>query len=116
MYAPTGVNVLLRHSGDLKSWMDKGGRIKIVVQDPSSPMVEAIRAQLDFFTDFDSSLNAALATLSKNASPDRMEFRLLSFNPGFSLVIIDPQGKSGHLIVEFHGFRDNSIADRMHIE
>ncbi len=93
MYAPTGVNILLRHSGDLKSWIAKGGRTRIVVQDPSSPMVEAVRAQLDVITDFDSTLNAALATLSKNALPGRMEFRLLPFNPGFSLVIFDPQGK-----------------------
>ena len=42
--------------------------------------------------------------------------RLLATNPGFSLVVLDPGGVGGRLIVEFHGFQDDSIGDRMHVE
>ncbi len=115
-YAPTGVNVLLRHASDIKGWVAAGGRARIVVQDPKSEMVDAVREQLDTDTDFDSSLHAVLQTLSRITSAEGIKLRLLRFSPGFSLVILNPQSKTGRLIVEFHGFRDENIADRMHIE
>jgi hypothetical protein len=115
MYAPTGVNVLLRHAADIGRWAARGGRARIVVQDPAVAGVDDVRAQLDDHTDFDTSLGASLATLSKLASSGGVEVRLLPFNPGFSMVVVDPRGRAGRLIVEFHGFRDENIAERMHV-
>jgi hypothetical protein len=115
MYAPTGVNVLLRHAADIKRWVAEGGRARIVVQDPAVAGVADVRAQLDDHTDFDTSLGASLATLSKLATPGGVDVRLLPLNPGFSMVVIDPRGRAGRLIVEFHGFRDESITERMHV-
>jgi hypothetical protein len=115
MYAPTGVNVLLRHAADIKRWAAKGGRARIVVQDPAVAGVDDVRAQLDDHTDFDTSLGASLATLSKLASSGGVDVRLLPLNPGFSMVVVDPRGRAGRLIVEFHGFRDENIAERMHV-
>jgi hypothetical protein len=110
------VNVLLRHASDLKRWVAAGGHARIVLQDPRSDVLDAVREQLDTNTDFDSSLHAVLQTLSRITTADGLKLRLLRISPGFSLVIVNPQGKDGRLIVEFHGFQDESITDRMHIE
>jgi len=40
----------------------------------------------------------------------------LDFNPGFSLVAIDPGARNGLVIAEFHGFRSDVALARMHIE
>ncbi len=44
------------------------------------------------------------------------EYRLLDYNPGFSLVAIDPSARDGRLIVEFHGFHNEATSSRMHME
>jgi hypothetical protein len=117
MYAPTGVNVLLRHTADIRRWIQRGGTsARMVILDPSSPGVEASRAQLDQSTDLDSALVASLATVSRLDALDDFELRLLGVNPGFSLVVLDPRRVGGRLFVEFHGFQDDSIGDRMHLE
>jgi hypothetical protein len=36
-------------------------------------------------------------------------------NPGFSLVIVNADDPGGYVIFESHGFKDDNIADRMHI-
>jgi len=45
-----------------------------------------------------------------------LEYRLLDYSPGFSLVAIDPGKRHGTVIVEFHGFHNESTTSRMHIE
>ncbi len=117
MYAPTGVNVLLRHTADIRRWMERRGTsARVVVLDPDSGALDATRLQLDQSTDFDSALQASLATVARLDALDGLELRLLATNPGFSLVVLDPGGVGGRLIVEFHGFQDDSIGDRMHVE
>lgn len=117
MYAPTGVNVLLRHTADIRRWMERRGTsARVVVLDPDSGALDATRLQLDQSTDFDSALRASLATVARLDALDRFELKLLATNPGFSLVVLDPGRIGGRLIVEFHGFRDDSIGDRMHVE
>lgn len=117
MYAPTGVNVLLRHTADIRRWMERRGTsARVVVLDPDSVALDATRMQLDQSTDFDSALKASLATVARLDALDRFQLRLLATNPGFSLVVLDPRRVGGRLIVEFHGFQDGSIGDRMHVE
>ncbi len=117
MYAPTGLNVFLRHSADIRRWMERRGTsARVVVLDPDSGALEATRVQLDKSTDFDTALRASLATLAKLDTLEGVQLRLLGANPGFSLVVLDPDRGSGRLIVEFHGFRDDGIGDRMHVE
>jgi hypothetical protein len=43
-------------------------------------------------------------------------YRLASYNPGFSLVAIDPGARHGVVMVEFHGFHNQVTNTRMHIE
>jgi hypothetical protein len=116
MYAPSGVNVLRRHAGDLRRWTAAGGRARIVVHDPRAAAVDNVRAQLDANTDFGDDLDAAVTSLDNLAASGGLEYRLLPLNPGFSLVVVNPRQRGGRLIVEFHGFQDESISDRMHVE
>jgi len=117
IYAPTGVNLLPRHSADIKRLLlEQGGTARVVVQDPSSPMMSTVREQLDSSTDFDASLSVSISTLALLGSSAGLQYRLLPFSPGFSLVVVDPRRRSGRVIVELHGFRDENISDRMHLE
>jgi hypothetical protein len=116
MYAPSGVNVLLRHSADLRRWISAGGQARIVVHDPAAGNIDAVRAQLDDNTDFGKDLEASLAALDKLAGLGGLEYRLLPLNPGFGLVAINPRHRGGRVIVEFHGFQADDIGDRMHVE
>jgi hypothetical protein len=117
MYAPTGVNVLLRHTADIRRWMERRGTsARVVMLDPDSGALDATRLQLDQSTDFDSALQASLATVARLDALEGFELKLLATNPGFSLVVLDPGRVGGRLIVEFHGFQDDSIGDRMHVE
>ena len=44
------------------------------------------------------------------------DYKLLDYNPGFSLVAVDPTSRNGQIIVEFHGFHNEATSSRMHIE
>jgi hypothetical protein len=44
------------------------------------------------------------------------DYKLLNYNPGFSLVAVDPSSRNGQVIVEFHGFHNEATSSRMHIE
>ena len=116
MYAPSGVNVLRRHGGDIKRWLAAGGRARFVVHDPGAGAVDTLATQLDEDNDFGKDLTASLDSLDKLAGSGGLDYRLLSLNPGFSLVVVNPRQRGGRLIVEFHGFQDESISDRMHVE
>jgi hypothetical protein len=48
--------------------------------------------------------------------PGSFQYRLLAYNPGFSLVAIDPSTRGGRLIVEFHAFHNEATSSRMHVE
>jgi hypothetical protein len=98
------------------------GRIRAVILDPADPdVVEAVGRQLTgeyAAQPFGDSLNAAFSTLSNMAlwpMAGRLAFRLLDLNPGFSIVALDPHGRDGLVIVEFHGFHNESSAHRMHL-
>jgi hypothetical protein len=116
MYAPSGVNVLRRHGGDIKRWLAAGGRARFVVHDPGAGAIDTLATQLDEDNDFGKDLTASLDSLDKLAGSGGLDYRLLSLNPGFSLVVVNPRQRGGRLIVEFHGFQDESISDRMHVE
>lgn len=116
LYAPSGVNVLRRHGGDIKRWLAAGGRARFVVHDPAAGAIDTLATQLDEDNDFGNDLTASLDSLDKLAGTGRLQYRLLSLNPGFSLVVVNPRQRGGRLIVEFHGFQDESISDRMHVE
>lgn len=128
IYAPSAVNLLSAHSCELlrTGCLAKAeGSVRVVVLDPSRE--EAIRLaahhlddSLDYpiqsFADSLQSTTARLNAMSSWSLSGSFEYRLLDYNPGFSLVGIDPSKRGGHLIVEFHGFHNESTSSRMHIE
>jgi hypothetical protein len=46
----------------------------------------------------------------------RFQWRMLDYNPGFSLVVIDPDHASGTVIFESYGFHQRSTDTRMTVE
>jgi hypothetical protein len=58
----------------------------------------------------------SLARMQQKAAPGKMEYRFMPYSPGYSMVIVDRETRNGRIIVEFFGFRNEFITDRMHIE
>jgi hypothetical protein len=115
-YGPSLVNVLHNSSDIKREILDKGGQVRVLVQDPTNEASMAIlRQQLDLSNDLDHDLKGALFTLNKMVKWGNVQYRLLPYSPGLSLTIIDPDGRDGRLVVEFFGFHNELIRDRMHI-
>jgi hypothetical protein len=122
IYGPSAVNVL-RGAAEIKQEiLDKGGNVRVLLQDPDeSAGLAILHRQLDqlFSLDLDEDIKASLRTLKNMSTWDKggtVEYGLLPYSPGFSLVIIDPDGRNGRLIVEFFGYQTELISERMHIE
>lgn len=127
LYAPSGVNFLSQERCDaLRSGIlaRAGGEVRIIVMDPNAhPALELAGRQLDDAVDFvvqrlAPSLEIALARLERMTDwpvSGLLSFRLSHYNPGISLLIIDPRSRDGLAIVEIHGFHGESTSARMHL-
>ncbi|WP_285790630.1 hypothetical protein [Micromonospora sp. NBRC 101691] len=127
IYAPSAVNLLspercevLRH----RVLGGAAGRARIVVLDPTQEVAVAeVSRQLDDSLDyplqeFGPSLASVVQQLRRMASwqvAGKLEYGFLSYNPGFSLVAVDPKSHKGVVIVEMHAFHNTSTASRMHL-
>jgi hypothetical protein len=128
IFAPSGVNLLTAHHCELLRGgplSRSGGVVRVVVLDPSrDAAIDLATRQLDDSLDyptqkFRASLEATIGKLEAITSwlvPGSFQYRLLGYNPGFSLVAIDPSTRGGRLIVEFHGFHNEATSSRMHVE
>ena len=128
IFAPSGVNLLTAHNCELLRGgplSRSGGIVRVVVLDPSrDAAIDLATRQLDDSLDFPTqkfraSLEATIGKLEAITSwpvPGRFQYRLLAYNPGFSLVAIDPSSRGGRLIVEFHAFHNEATSSRMHLE
>ena len=128
VFAPSAVNLLSPQTCEtLRTGLlsRKGGSVRVVILDPREP--EAVRIasrQLDDSVRFQvQRLFAALESMIERLEAMRrwkvagtFAYRLFPYNPGFSLVIIDPETTHGRVIVEVHGFRNQSTFTRMHVE
>lgn len=120
IYGPSSTNALRE---DLeREVLSKNGEVRVILQDPSSPAIEYLCDQLDtrdpradLKRDLESSLKL-LGYIASSYPTGKLEYRLLPYSPGFSMVIVDPDSSSGRVIVEFLGFRYQHIKQRMHIE
>lgn len=102
------------------------GLVRVAVLDPTAAEAVALASrQLDDGLDFTTTRRlpealedtvALLDTIAGWPTPGRFEHRLVGFNPGFSVVAFDPEERHGLLIVEFHGFHNESVESRMHVE
>jgi hypothetical protein len=128
IFAPSGVNLLNAHNCELLRagpLSRAGGIVRVVVLDPSrDAAIDLATRQLDDSLDyptqkFRASLEATIGKLEAIAHwtvPGSFQYRLLAYNPGFSLVAIDPSTRGGRLIVEFHAFHNEATSSRMHVE
>jgi hypothetical protein len=44
-----------------------------------------------------------------------VEYGVIPYSPGFSITVVDANGKNGRLVIEFYGYQNELINDRMHI-
>lgn len=115
IYGPTAVNVLV-NSADIKRFvLARGGVVRIIVQDLEPVALRQTAIQLDDNLDLARTLHSSLAMLDKLATTAGFSYRKLPMNPGFSLIIVNASDPDGYVIFESHGFKDENIADRMHI-
>jgi hypothetical protein len=120
IFAPTAVNILSAHNYELlrTGVLNKpDGIVRVVVLDVANESaVQLATRQLDDsldypVQDFRASLQATMRQLRIMASwhlRGSFDYRRLDYNPGFSLVSIDPATSDGHVIVEFHGFHNEA--------
>ncbi len=117
VYGPSAVNVLRKSATFKREVLDRGGEVRVLLQDPdNAPSMAILRQQLDPNNNLDHDIQGSLYTLDKMREWGNADFRLLPYSPGFSLLIVDPDGKDGRLTIEFFGYHNNLIDDRMHIQ
>ncbi|MFG1975515.1 hypothetical protein ACGFJC_39810 [Nonomuraea fuscirosea] len=126
--APSAVNLLSPQNCEAlrSSVLSRGdGSLRIVVLDPTEvSAVKIASRQLDGDVDYpvqelSSSLENVVRLLGNVALWEVagvFEYRLAKFNPGFSLVAIDPLAHKGRILVEIHGYHNQSTSTRMHFE
>lgn len=115
VYGPTAVHVIIHAAEHRRLLLDRGGRLRIVIQGNDPAQLAWTGEQLDKSLDFGHSHAMSLGELRRLAGVPGFEYRLLGGNPGFSMVVVDADAPHGYLVVEFHGFADVSINDRMHV-
>jgi hypothetical protein len=129
VFAPSAINLLTPQICDTirTTILAKAeGVVRVVVLDPGAEAaIEFATRQLDDSLDypstqlFRSSLDATVQRLQRMATwhePGSFSYRLAGYNPGFSLVAVNPGDRHGALIVEFHGWHNQVTNTRMHIE
>jgi hypothetical protein len=128
IFAPTGINILSGHNCELlrnKVLAKPEGMLRVVILDPSNDQaVQLAVHQLDDSLDYPAQdFRDSLAATERQLRAMRgwkvrgnYDFKLLDYNPGFSLVAINPTSRNGRVIVEFHGFHNEATSSRMHIE
>jgi hypothetical protein len=128
IFAPTGVNLLSAHNCELmrnKVLSKPDGTLRVVILDSSNEQaVQLAVRQLDDSLDYPlQEFRESLTTTERQLGRmfewnvrGRFDYKLLDYNPGFSLVAINPSSRDGHVIVEFHGFHNEATSSRMHIE
>ncbi|MCD2196135.1 hypothetical protein LQ327_22440 [Actinomycetospora endophytica] len=128
IFAPSGVNLLSAANADLlrrEVLARPRGIVRVVLLDPTC--VEAVDQtghhlddELDYPTQrLGPGIDATMEQLRTMASwpvAGSFEYRVLGYNPGFSLLVTNPSQAGGSVIVEFHGFHNEATVGRMHIE
>ncbi|MEU8006399.1 hypothetical protein AB0B66_35020 [Catellatospora sp. NPDC049111] len=125
IFAPVGSNFLTDERCDLlrRGPLAKdGGTVRIVVLgqfDPEDPISEQLDALLDFpvqsAADSLRETRARLAAMEQWAVKGNFAYGDIAFNPGFSIIAVNPHAAGGYANVEFHGFRNDAVRSRMHI-
>ncbi|OUC94143.1 hypothetical protein [Streptosporangium minutum] len=128
IFAPSAVNLLSAHTCETlrRTVLARaGGSVRVVILDPAEKAaVRMASKQLDDSVEFPiqrlpAALSSAVERLDLMSGWEvegSFRYRLLSYSPGFSIVLIDPDSSKGRAIVEIHGFHNPSTSSRMHLE
>ncbi len=127
IYAPSAANILRGDNLDAvrnEVLSHKSGQLRVLIQDPEQiDAVALLRKQLDDnvqyqVQDLPEEIDSTLRRFEMIASwkmEGKFEYALMPFGPGFSLVILDAHKATGRVIVEVHGFHNESTNGRMHL-
>ncbi|MAS37913.1 MAG: hypothetical protein CL610_28215 [Anaerolineaceae bacterium] len=118
IYGPSVGNILRNDPDIRREILNKGGSVRILMQHPDSPQMHVLPRQYNAVHRLDDDIQTSMRTLTGLAGSletGTLEFGMIDYNPGFSLVVVDPDGVQGRLVVEFHGYDTDQITDRMHI-
>jgi hypothetical protein len=127
IYGPSAVNILsAENSVAIKDEVlsHTGGEVRVIIQNPNEAegmniLVKQIDESIDFrMQDLPESIQQTLQILEKMRkwnSAGQVEYKLLGYSPGFSMVVIDPDKRNGVVIVEFFGFYNEHTANRMNL-
>lgn len=123
IYAPSAINVLRDPAPIKEEILDRGGQLWVLLQNPHERyVVENLVRQLDIASgalqnDIFTSLDILRKlTQRRDAAGYNIEYGFVSYSPGFSLTIVDAERATGRLVVEFFGYHNEFIKDRMHVE
>jgi hypothetical protein len=126
IFAPVGTNFLteerctLLRRGPLArdGWV--GAHRGTAAVRPGDPISEQLDALLDHPVQSAASslreTHARLEAMTEWQVNGTSGYGEIAFNPGFSIVAINPQSADGYANVEFHGFRNDAIGSPMHIQ
>lgn len=125
IFAPVGSNFLTEERCDLLRrgpLANDEGSVRVVVLEqfaPDDPICEQLDALLDYpvqrAADSLRETRARLSRMRQWTVKGTFAYGEIPFNPGFSLVAVNPHSPGGYANVEFHGFRNDAIRSRMHI-
>jgi len=127
IYAPSAANIL--HGDNAEAIRNEilsrhDGELRVVIQNPNKPdAVEILVDQLDRSVEFQvQNLPEEIQRTIRQfklidgwSTPGQTDLRFLDYGPGFSMVMIDPDRNSGQVIVEVHGYQNESTRSRMHV-
>lgn len=128
VFAPSAANILSAHHCEL---LRRGplshpdGTVRVAVLDPAAETaMQLATRQLDDSLDypiqeFRTCLDTTMHQLQLMAGwpiSGSFQYGLLDYNPGFSMVALDPSARHGCVIVEFHAFHNEATSSRMHFE
>lgn len=119
VYGPSVANVLRNDPDIQREILDRGGTVRVLMQNPHSPVMSVMPRQYNAIHHLDDDIQASLKVLrglAASLKTGTLEYGLIDHNPGFSLVVVDPDGADGRLVVEFHGYDTDRIIDRMHLD
>ncbi|MFE0148224.1 hypothetical protein ACFWY5_13860 [Nonomuraea sp. NPDC059007] len=128
LFAPSGINLLSEANCEIirRTVLSRSdGVFRVVLLDPEElHAVDLATRQLDAGLEFPlQNLPASIATaLDRLAAmtdwhvAGGVEYATFSYNPGFSILAVNPAGGDGTVIVELHGVGNRATDNRMHLE
>ncbi len=116
VYGPSSINVL--RDGSFKDVLERGGSVRFIIQNPrETHSMNQLKQQLDQEYNLSNDLDMSIDLLRRTKQKyPKLDYRLLNRSPGFSTSIVDPDGRNGHLVIEYFGYQNEAINSRMHIE